>query len=189
VPWSNSLTRCSRVAIIFLLPHAVRMHVAEGHRRTSWQGLGAETNCNAKAEGWFSDTEKVRALLKMTFALQRSLVAPTFVQVTEIAYLSHNSWPHQLNLSHCFDFIFLSSLLSRWKLFCGVTITPCYVRFRATADKNCFWFSTVCPLMTQTGHSTRVKVDRRYRSQHSSILRTFARTVRRDEARSRWPLL
>jgi hypothetical protein len=53
---------------------------------------------------WFSDTEKVRAVLKITFTLQRSLFALTFVQLTEIAYLSHFSWPHQTNLSHCFHF-------------------------------------------------------------------------------------
>jgi hypothetical protein len=44
---------------------------------------------------WFSDTEKVRAPLKITYALQRSLFALTFVQLTEIAYLSHFSRPHQ----------------------------------------------------------------------------------------------
>src|SRR5665811_101669 len=47
---------------------------------------------------WFSDTEKVRAPLKITYALQRSLFALTFVQLTEIAYLSHFSWPHQIQL-------------------------------------------------------------------------------------------
>src|SRR5664279_4993783 len=52
---------------------------------------------------WFSDTEKVRAPLKITFALQRSLFALTFVQLTEIAYLSHFSWPHQSNYNRHFN--------------------------------------------------------------------------------------
>jgi len=44
---------------------------------------------------WSGDTEKVRAPLKMTFSLQRALFALTFIQLTEIAYLSHFSWPHR----------------------------------------------------------------------------------------------
>src|ERR1022692_4690209 len=101
---------------------------------------------------WFSDTEKVRAPLKITFALQRSLFALTFVQLAEIAYLSHFSWPHQLKLVIVSILQLLPSPCGRWikrdrAIQRSVDFCPLWSKSGQT------WAQVDCPLCANSRHS------------------------------------
>ena len=60
----------------------------------------------------------------------------------------------------------LSDVLIRAKgdeislLVADIAAAPAYARFRTIADKAEFWPGTVCPIMSQGGHSASLHVDR-----------------------------